>query len=113
MFYSWCLSRMAKIYARDHADPNQPVIHQELPDPPLSEISISQLIDDGLLVLYREIRNLKMLSAKGKLDANSARDLRDHIKLLFELKDREKDALKGLTEEQLEELVKKTLSEKT
>lgn len=67
-----------------------------------SDISIQRLIDDSLLVLSREIRNLKALSVNGKLEPNDARDLRDHLKLLFELKDRESESLKGMTDEQIE-----------
>lgn len=80
-----------------------------LADPLISDISIQRLIDDGLLVLYREIRNLLLLSAKGKLDAPSSRDLRDSVKLLFELKDRENESLRGLTDAQLTEQAKEAL----
>lgn len=76
-----------------------------VPDP-TSDISVARLIDDGLLVLYREMANLKMLSVHGKLDAASARDLRDTIKLLFELKERENESLRGITDEQLAEALK-------
>lgn len=78
-----------------------------IPDPVISEISVDSLINDGLLALYREIKQLLSLSSKGKLDAPSARDLRDHVKLLFEIKDRESDMLKSLTPEQLQELIAK------
>lgn len=78
--------------------------------PPVSDVSVARLIDDGLLALYREMRNLLIASAKGKLDAASSRDLRDTIKLLFELKDRENESLKGLTDEQLTEKINETLS---
>jgi len=80
-------------------------------DPPMSDISISRLLDDGLLILFREIKNLKMLSISGKLDPANAKDLRDHLKLLFELKARENDLLKGLTDEQLQEQAKASLNE--
>jgi len=81
--------------------------------PLISEISIQRLIDDSLSVLYREVKNLLILSAKGKLDAPSARDLRDNLKLLFELKDREGESLKGLTDEQINEMLeaRKTLTQ--
>lgn len=80
-------------------------------DPSLvSDISIDKLIDDGLIALNREITNLKTTSAHGKLDAADARDLRDHLKLLFELKDRESDSLKGLTDEELEAFARDILS---
>lgn len=74
--------------------------------PPVSDISVQRLIDDSLQALYREIKNILVLSAKGKLDAPTARDLRDHLKLLFELKDREGESLHGLTDEALQEQVK-------
>lgn len=66
-----------------------------------TDISVARLIDDGLLVLYREIKNLMMLSVNGKLEPNDARDLRDHLKLLFELKDREGESLRGLTDDEI------------
>lgn len=78
---------------------------------PVSDISIARLIDDGLQILYREMRNLTLLSSKGKLDAASSRDLRDTIKLLFEIQAREGDSLKNLTDEQLREQVKAALGE--
>lgn len=70
-------------------------------DQPLSEVSVDRLIDNGLTVLQREMKNLLSQSARGKLDAASARDLRDTVKLLFELKDRESELLKGKTDEEL------------
>lgn len=76
-------------------------------DIPVSDISVARLIDDSLLVLYREVKNLLIASSKGKLDAVSARDLRDNLKLLFELKDREKDLLKNLTDEEIQILLDK------
>jgi len=76
-------------------------------DQPLSEVSIDRLIDNGLTALQREIKNLLSLSARGKLDAASARDLRDTVKLLFELKDRESELLKGKTDDELKAMANK------
>ncbi len=70
-------------------------------DPPHSDISIARLMDDSLLVLYREVKNLLRLSVSGKLLPEHARDLRDHLKLLFELKDRENQLLRNLSDEDL------------
>lgn len=84
---------------------------REINPPVISEISVARLIDDGLLALYREIKNLLILSSKGKLEANDAKDLRDHLKLLFELKDRENESLKGLTDEQLKKKVTELMAE--
>jgi hypothetical protein len=80
-------------------------------DPPLSDISVQRLLDDALLALYREIKNLLLLSAKGKLSPTDARDLRDHSKLLFELREQEKDSLRHLTDDELAAKAKEALSE--
>lgn len=76
-------------------------------DKPISEISIDELLGAGLLSLYREMRNLLFLSAKGKLSPADSRDLRDTVKLLFELKDREKAIMEGLETEELEKQLEK------
>jgi len=81
----------------------------EIKDPVISDISIEGLIGDGLLVLYREIKNLMSKSMYGKLEASDARDLRDHLKLLFELKNREKEFLNTLTDEEIESKAKEVL----
>lgn len=92
--------------------PNTDISETKVKDPEsLSDISVQRLIDDGLLALHREMKNLLMLGSRGKLDAASSRDLRDTIKLLFELKEREAESLKGLTDEQLAEQAKVVLSE--
>lgn len=79
----------------------------KIADPLISDISVDSLIADGLLALYREIKNLLILGSRGKLDPNSSRDLRDHLKLLFEIKDREKDFLKSISDEELQILLAK------
>lgn len=96
-----------KRYAKPVTDISSVVGKDQEPDPPLSSISVDRLLDTGLLCLHREMRNLMAASSKGKLDAASARDLRDTVKLLFELKDREADLLKGKSDEELAELAKK------
>lgn len=80
-------------------------------DTVISDISISRLMDQGLVALNREVKNILILSARGKLEASDARDLRDTIKLLFELKDRERELLNGITDEQLEILNNKKTEE--
>lgn len=68
-----------------------------------SDVNVDRLIEDALYILYREIKNLFITSAKGKLDAADARDLRDHTKLLFELKAQMNESLRNLTDEQLKQ----------
>lgn len=90
---------------------NKQVELEKMSDPSTADISIERLIELGLTALDREIRNLTFASSKGKLDAPSARDLRDHLKLLFELKDRESDFLKGLSDEELKIILDKRNNE--
>lgn len=82
-------------------EPPKPVRH---PDPKISDISLDELLGKSLLILYREIRSLTEESTKGKLCKDSAQSLRDYIKLMNELKDKEKELLENLTNEQLKEL---------
>lgn len=87
--------------------PNQTTVlpSKDVLDVPIQDVSIERLIDNGLAILYREIRNLMLLSSNGKLSPEDARDLREHLKVLFELKSRENDLLKGLSDDQLKQLV--------
>jgi hypothetical protein len=86
---------------------------EEVETPLVSDISIQRLIDDSLLILYREIKQLLFLSSKGKLQPENARDLRDHLKLLFELKNRESEILASMSDEQLEQMLKKDEANET
>lgn len=80
-------------------------------EPPISDISVDKLIGKGLIILDREVRNLMGMSSTGKLDPNSARDLRDTVKLLFELKEREAKALGALSDSELEAQAKAALND--
>lgn len=103
-----------KRYAKPMTDIKSAVESTEMtPPPPMSEISIARLIDDGLVALHREMKNLLTMSAKGKLDSANAKDLRDHMKLLFELNSRENESLRGISDEELKEQAKVALSEET
>lgn len=91
--------------------PNQSSIPKapDTPEPVAHDISIQRLLDDCLLVLDREVRNLKIMSARGKLEASDARDLRDHAKLLFDMREKEQESLRGMTDEQLKDAAKEAL----
>lgn len=81
------------------------------PETPLSDISVDRLLDTGLVILMREMKNLMSLSSNGKLEANDARDLRDTVKLLFELKEREAKSLSSLSDEELASRAKAALDD--
>lgn len=51
------------------------------------------------------------MSSRGKLEPNDAKDLRDHLKLLFELKEREKELLTNMTDDELKEKAQKALND--
>lgn len=95
------------------ANPNTPLPKAPELEPlaSIADISVARLIDDGLICLQREMKNIKSLSVSGKLDAATARDLRDHVKLLFELNVREKDLISDMTDEELEAAAKQILAE--
>lgn len=82
-----------------------PLMAPKIVDPPMSDISVDGLINDGLLVLYREMKNILTLGVGGKLPPEASKDVRDHLKMLFEIKDREAEHLKKLTDEQLQNMV--------
>lgn len=93
-----------------YAKPNQltnlsPILAPKVKDPLISDISVDSLINDGLLALYREIKNILTLGVGGKLPPEAARDLREHLKMLFEIKDREAEHLQNLSDEQLQDMV--------
>jgi hypothetical protein len=70
----------------------------------VSSFDVSKLLDDAGVIMQREIRNLMRESANGKLASAQAKDLIAYTKLLFELKELQEEALKGLTPEQLKAL---------
>lgn len=77
------------------------------PEPNSKDISYEELVDKSTLILYRETRQLLLESSKGKLCKDSAQCLRDNLKLLLELQEIERKALKGMTDEEIEALERK------
>lgn len=74
------------------------------PDLPISDISFGDLLDRSRLILHREIGNLTYESSQGKLSKDSAQSLRDYVKLLTDLNEREKELVKDLSADQLKEI---------
>jgi hypothetical protein len=72
--------------------------------PVMEAQDIPELLNKGSLVLSREIQNLLLESAAGKLNAGSARDLVAYLKLLHELQREQENKLANLTDEELERL---------
>ena len=73
-------------------------------DPKASEISLDDLMEKHLTLLYRETRNLLMESSEGKLGKDSAHSMRENMKLIVELKKKEKEVLSDMSVEELEKL---------
>jgi len=70
-----------------------------------SSLDIQQLLDKAGIVLQREIQNLLIESSGGKLQPASAKSLVDYLKLLHSLKADQAEALEGMTDEELKNLV--------
>lgn len=78
----------------------------ETPSDPLpKDINLDDLISKHLLILYRETRSLMVESASGKLSKDSAISMRDNMRLLFELKKKERELLDNLTDEDIVKLL--------
>ena len=77
----------------------------------LGEISVTKLLESSLLAVQREVRNLTIATAKGKLSPTDARDLRDYTKLLFELEERENAILNSAPDAALIEAARKIIQE--
>jgi hypothetical protein len=96
---------MTKRYIHPDQLKEKEPVKVQAPDPAIIDISLDDLLGKSLLILYREIRNLLIESSGGKLDKDSSQNLRDYIKLLNELKTKEKDVLNTLSDEELEKLL--------
>lgn len=73
----------------------------EAPEQISSEFDIERLLNNAGEILKREIRHLMYESSQGKLNAASSRNLVDYIRLLEEIRQKQKDDLENLTDEEL------------
>lgn len=71
---------------------------------PKADADLDNLLSKCLIILDREVRHLMMLSME-KLNKDNAHSLREHTKLIMDLKKREKELLDDLPEGELEKLV--------
>lgn len=62
---------------------------------------VDSLLDKAGAILAREVRNLAMLSARGKLEPADARDLVAYIRLLSEIQKKQEEEAANLTDEEL------------
>ena len=76
------------------------------PSEPESAFDVVEQLDKVQLILMREIKNLLIASASGKLLPAHSRDLCAYVKLLSELKAQQLADLAELTDEQLKEVSK-------
>lgn len=80
--------------------------------PPLKNNLVPQDADADQLLVYteeilrREVQNLLYESSRGKLNAGSARDLVNYVKLMHELKMEKAKALAEMSDEELAKLAK-------
>ena len=71
------------------------------PDVPMTAVTLDGMLDTSLMTLYRDVNRLYEESDKRKLAPASAIQLRENIKLLMSLKDKELEKLKELSDEDL------------
>jgi len=69
-------------------------------------------MDSHLLLLFRETRALLIESAKGeKLSKDSSQAMRENMKLIMELKKKEKELLETLTDDEIAKMIEAKLDE--
>lgn len=76
-------------------------------EPVAATFDVTALLDKGGLILSREIKNLLMASASGKLLPAHSRDLVAYIRLLSELKEKQEQDASAMTDEELQAAAKK------
>lgn len=65
------------------------------------DFDVEVLLDKTGLVLQREVQNLVIASAKGKLSPELARDLVNYTTLLHKLREEQRKAAASMTDEEL------------
>lgn len=88
------------------APPAEPPKKRRIRVPKANEISLTDLVNKHLLLLYRETRHLLVESTTGKLSKDSSTAMRENIRLLMEMKKKEKDLLDTLSNDELDALIK-------
>lgn len=81
-------------------------------DPPKADINLDNLLDSYMLILFRETRSLLVATSKGgKLTKDDAQSMRDNMKLVMELKKKERELLDSLTDTDIQRLIEEKLNE--
>lgn len=89
-----------------------PTKAKRIREPSPSGINLSSLMDKHLLLLYRETKHLLTESASGgKLSKDSSYAMRENLKLIMDLKKKEKELLDNLSNEDLAKLIKEKANE--
>ena len=86
---------------KHYVKPMTAVPKQTEPDEVPAAFDVTALLDKGGLILSREIKNLLMASASGKLLPAHSRDLVAYIRLLSELKEKQEADASEMTDEEL------------
>lgn len=85
--------------------PEEPAEKPHLPDG--RNVSLTDLLEKNLALLYQETRYLMEESrSQGKLSKDSAYAMRENMKLIMDLKKKERELLDALTVEELEQLAR-------
>jgi len=85
-------------------DPIAEVLKEPVPSKE-DEVDLVEVLEQGKEVLRREIKNLSKLSLEGKLKPAHSESLGSYVRLLSNLVKEEKDRLKKMSKEELEQLL--------
>lgn len=78
-------------------------LHKVIKEASSGDPDLDNLLSKCLTILDREVRHLMLLSLD-KLSKDNAHSLREHTKLIMDLKKREKELLEDMPDEDLERL---------
>lgn len=93
------------IFTKDLVKPE--VVTVLTPTPIPTDISIDDLLKRGLRALYGLMRAIEADIASGAPERDTVMNLKDANAMLWEFKKKEQEFLDGISEEQLEKMLKK------
>jgi hypothetical protein len=93
-------------YIAGRTSAGQESVPSNTPLPPVTPFEVDEALSKLLTVMQREVHNLLIASAGGKLLPEHSRDLVQYIKLLSEVSVDQKEMLANMTEDQLKNLLK-------
>ncbi len=90
-----------------YVKPEPPAPKPPYSEPALGDVTLDDLLARCIRILRREVKNLEESSSGGsKLSKDQSNELRENVKLLMELKKREKELLDALSDDELDRMAR-------